>query len=129
MTPRHWCLTAFLGLLLGALFCPTLPISAGEARARTVDPLETIVVKGRRYPEPIPDEELERRVTTALHDDPFFYDEHVTVTVTNGIVHLEGFVLDDDDIRDALRIIRKKFPNAKRVVNELEVCRSSPDDG
>jgi hypothetical protein len=44
-------------------------------------------------------------------------------------VHLEGFVLDYRDIKDVLRIIKRKFPHVKRVVNELEICREDSDDG
>jgi osmotically-inducible protein OsmY len=83
-------------------------------------------VHGTKFP---PDEELKRDVKRALHEDPFFYDEHVTVTVEKGIVHLEGIVLDPGDIRDVMRIIKKKFPGVKRVINELEVCREDSDDG
>jgi hypothetical protein len=28
-----------------------------------------------------------------------------------------------------MRIIKKKFPGVKRVINELEVCREDSDDG
>lgn len=111
------------------MFCPALPARADQARAPSVNPLETIVVTGKRFPESVPDAVLERRVKSALHDDSFFYDEHVTVTVKSGVVHLEGFVLDVGDMQDALRIIRKKFPGVKRVVNELEICREDSDDG
>jgi hypothetical protein len=131
MVPRftnpHWCATALLGLLLAAPFCSTFAVLAGEVRAP--GSLDTIVVQGKRLPESVPDEELQQQVRKTLHDDPFFYDEHVTVTVTNGVVHLEGIVLDASDIKDVLRIIKKKFPGAKRVINELEICREDSDDG
>jgi hypothetical protein len=38
------------------------------------------------------DVELEKRVKAALHADPYFYDEHVTVSVEQGAVVLRGFV-------------------------------------
>jgi hypothetical protein len=38
------------------------------------------------------DEKLMKRVRDALHSDPYFYDEHVTVSVENGAVELRGFV-------------------------------------
>jgi len=125
-TDVPWCVHALLGLLFAALSWRASAVAAGETRPSAVDPLETVVVTGTRLP--VPDDELKRQVTTALHDDPFFYDEHVTVTVQDGVVHLEGFVLDVRDIRDVLRIIRKKFPG-KRVVNQLEVSRDESDDG
>jgi hypothetical protein len=117
---------ALLGVMLGALVCPAFAASAGEARAPDAASLQTIVVHGTKFP---PDEELKRDVKRALHEDTFFYDEHVTVTVEKGIVHLEGIVLDPGDIRDVMRIIKKKFPGVKRVINELEVCREDSDDG
>jgi osmotically-inducible protein OsmY len=62
-----------------------------------------------------------REVETALHSDRFFYDEHVTVSVTNGVVRLDGIVHDYGDLRDAWRISRR-VASVKRVDIELEVC-------
>jgi osmotically-inducible protein OsmY len=60
-------------------------------------------------------------VETALHSAPYFYDGHVTVTVKDGVVHLQGVVFDAWDLQVARRI-SKKIAGAKRVVNELEIC-------
>jgi hypothetical protein len=57
---------------------------------------------------------------TALHSDPFFYDEHVSVTINNGVVTLHGIVFDDWDLRSAMRMARR-MPGVKRVVNDLEI--------
>src|SRR3984893_13859496 len=54
-----------------------------------------------------PDETLRERVTAALHADPYFYDEHVSVSVDNGVVVLRGFVASEWDLRDAIRIAGK----------------------
>jgi BON domain len=116
-------------LAFAVLSCSSVPVSAGDVPTPPVGPLQTIVVIAKPYPESVPDEQLSREVKTVLHDDPFFYDEHVTITVINGIVHLEGFVLEYGDINDVLRLIKRKFPHLKRVVNELEVCREPSDDG
>ncbi len=128
-TNRYWYVTALLGLLLAAPFGSTFALLAGEVSASAPGSLDTIVVPGTRLPQSVPDEQLKQQVRATLHDDPFFYDEHVTVTVTNGVVHLEGIVLDASDIKDVLRIIKKKFPGVKRVINELEICREDSDDG
>jgi osmotically-inducible protein OsmY len=64
--------------------------------------------------------ELERRVTTALHADPYLYDEYVTVSVEQGTVVLRGFVLSSLDLQDALRIARKAAGDS-RVVDELSI--------
>jgi len=87
--------------------------------AEAADPLQEVRITAEKQ---APDEEVKRQVETALHDDPYFYDEHVTVTVTNGVVHLEGMVFDASDIPAAVRIIRKKVGDAKRVVEKLEIC-------
>ncbi len=57
---------------------------------------------------------------TALHSDPFFYDGHVTITVENGVVRLQGIVFDEWDLRIAKRISRR-VAGVKRVINELEI--------
>jgi osmotically-inducible protein OsmY len=95
---------------------------ADASGSSAVKSLEPIVVTAKRLPEAVPDEVVKARVETALHDDPYFYDEHVIVTVKNGIVRLQGIVFDAGDIQDVKRIIRTKFPGVKRVVNELEIC-------
>jgi hypothetical protein len=68
----------------------TALIGAEPASAPAGDALETVVVSARKLPEIVPDEVVREQVETALHDDPFFYDEHVTITVKNGVVHLPG---------------------------------------
>ena len=74
----------------------------------------------KRRPDPVADEKLKNQVEEALHADAFFYDEHVTVTISNGIVTLLGIVFDDWDLRSAVRISRK-IPGVKHVINDLEI--------
>ena len=64
--------------------------------------------------------ELAKRVQTALHTDPYFYDEHVTVSVEQGAVVLSGFVLSSLDLQDAMRIARKAAGD-NRVVDKLAI--------
>jgi osmotically-inducible protein OsmY len=125
----HSCSKALSGLVLIALLGPATTLSAERTRASARDPLDTILVQANRFPDAVRDEQLRVEVKTVLHDDPYFYDGHVTVTVKDGVVHLEGAVLDYGDIGSVLRIIKKKFPRVKRVVNELEVIRGDTDDG
>jgi osmotically-inducible protein OsmY len=68
----------------------------------------------------VTDDQLRQRVKTALHTDPYFYDEHVTVSVENGEVVLRGFVSSDWDIRDALRIA-SKAAGGRRVIDNLSI--------
>jgi osmotically-inducible protein OsmY len=66
------------------------------------------------------DEDLGNRVKTALHDDPYFYDRHVTVSVEKGSVVLRGFVFSGWELQDAVRIARKAAGNA-RVIDDLSI--------
>jgi osmotically-inducible protein OsmY len=68
------------------------------------------------------DEELRQRVTAALHSDPYFYDEHVNVSVEKGVVVLRGFVASESDLRDALRIAGKAAGD-RRVVDDLSIVQ------
>lgn len=93
---------------------------ADAIHGQSANALDTIVVTARRRPEPVDDEELTKRVAAVLHDDPYFYDEHVTVTVKNGVATLQGIVFDDWDLRQAIRLARR-ISGVKRVVNDLEI--------
>jgi osmotically-inducible protein OsmY len=64
--------------------------------------------------------ELQQRVQTALHDDPYLYDRHVTVSVEQGAVVLRGFVLSSLDLQDALRVARKAAGD-NRLVDDLSI--------
>ena len=64
--------------------------------------------------------ELGERVKAALHADPYFYDEHVTVTVQQGAVVLSGFVFSDWDLQEAIRIAGKAAGD-RRVIDDLTI--------
>jgi len=66
------------------------------------------------------DEELRQRVTAALHSDPYFYDEHVAVSIEKGVVVLRGFVASDWDLHDAIRIATKAAGDT-RVIDDLSI--------
>jgi osmotically-inducible protein OsmY len=68
------------------------------------------------------DAELRDRVQLALHDDPYFFDGHVEVSVDDGVVHLHGLVFSDWDLRDAMRIAGKAAGD-RRVVNNLTLIQ------
>ena len=57
---------------------------------------------------------------TSVSADPYFFDEHVTVTVKNGVALLEGVVFDEWDERQAIRIA-KKIAGVKRVVTDFDI--------
>jgi osmotically-inducible protein OsmY len=101
-------------------------VSAGDQAVPAVGRLEAIVVTAKKRSDPVADEVVTLHVATALHSDPYFYDAHVTVTVSNGVVTLSGIVFDDWDLRDAIRISRR-IAGVKRVINELEIHQSGGD--
>jgi len=68
------------------------------------------------------DESLKQRVTAALHADPYFYDEHVSVSIENGAVVLRGFVASEWDLRDAIRIAGKAAGD-RPVIDNLSITQ------
>jgi osmotically-inducible protein OsmY len=66
------------------------------------------------------DAQLRERVQAALHDDPYFYDAHVDVSVEDGNVVLRGLVFGDWDLRDAMRIAGKAA-GSRRVIDDLSI--------
>jgi hypothetical protein len=61
------------------------------------------------------------RVETALKTDPYFYAAHVDVALgANGAIILTGFVFDDWDLRDAIRIATAAS-GGRRVVDDLSI--------
>ena len=79
-----------------------------------------ITIPSRQSADSIADEKLERRVQVALHSDPYFYDRHVTVSVDNGAVVLQGFVSSEWDLLDAIRIANKAAGDS-RVIDDLSI--------
>jgi osmotically-inducible protein OsmY len=66
------------------------------------------------------DQQLQRNVENALRSDPYFYDAHVTVSVRESVVVLQGFVFSDWDLRDAIRIATKAAAG-RRVIDNLTI--------
>jgi osmotically-inducible protein OsmY len=97
---------------------------AAWADAQNVPPesieLASVTVPSTQSVDSLADEKLRTRVKDALHSDPYFYDEHVTVSVENGAVVLRGFVASDWDLRDAIRIASKAAGD-RRVVDNLSI--------
>jgi osmotically-inducible protein OsmY len=82
--------------------------------------LDEVVVRGKRQIDPVADARLQRQVEVALAADPYFYGEHVSVTIQNGVATLHGIIFDDWDLRMAMRISRR-IPGVTHVVNDLEI--------
>jgi osmotically-inducible protein OsmY len=115
------------GGLLSTAVLAVLAFSADFARAEKVTTpantrLDEVVVTAKRRSDPAADEKTKQQVEEALHSDAFFYDEHVTVTVRDGVATLRGIVFDDWDLRQAMRIARR-IPGVRRVLNDLEISQ------
>jgi osmotically-inducible protein OsmY len=72
------------------------------------------------------DAAITTRVSQALHDDPYIFSEHVTVTTENGILRLEGRVSDLADLHQILRLARR-IAGRRRIVNEIEYAPADDD--
>jgi osmotically-inducible protein OsmY len=99
-----------LAAAIGGLGGFATPVVAQTAVATAVMPSAPALAAGQ----------LQRRVQTALHADPYLFDRHVTVSVEKGDVVLRGFVLSSFDLLDALRIARKAAGD-NRVVDDLSI--------
>jgi hypothetical protein len=109
-----------LGAILGGWVCWSAPAGADTPAAPAADRLDPIVVTAKKRQDRVTDEVLTKNVEVALHSNPYFNDEHVTVTIKNGVVTLEGIVFDDWDVRTAMRIARK-IAGVRRVVTDFYV--------
>jgi osmotically-inducible protein OsmY len=76
----------------------------------------------RTAPERAADAELATRVEAALLADPGMYARHIDVTVVRGVVHLGGYVWEDDDFRLA-RNDAASVPGVRTVEVQMELMR------
>ena len=74
----------------------------------------------------VSDEKLAQQVQQALRSDPYIDDSHITVSVRNGVVTLEGIVLDHSDLLAALRI-SGRISGVKALVDDLQLHRIGDD--
>ena len=68
------------------------------------------------------DADIADRVQAALLADPNIYARRIDVEVDRGVVHLGGYVWEDEDFRTARRDAAS-VPGAKTVVTEMELVR------
>jgi osmotically-inducible protein OsmY len=122
---RMLVLGTYLGSVASGLAGIAAPVSAQDAVAPAVRQSDSVTasatpVSATQGANVVTDEELRNRVQAALHSDPYFYDQHVTVSVENGVVVLRGFVFSDWDLHDAIRIA-SKAADKRRVVDDLSI--------
>ena len=103
---RALIICAYLGAAVSGLGGFAAPAGAQTAVSPPASASAAIAVSAILGTAASADRELASRVRAALHADPYFYDEHVSVLVEDGAVVLRGFVFSDWDLRDAIRIAR-----------------------
>jgi len=81
-----------------------------------------VVIIGTREADAV----LAAKVEQALEKDPYLYVRHVSVTAENGVVRVEGYVEDANDMMQVLRLARR-VAGKRRVINEIEVVTGSID--
>jgi len=92
-----------------------VPMHGQQTNDSTEKVLAPIVVTARQIKA---DEEMAQQVKTALRANSFVGDEHVTVTMINGVVTLHGMVFDEWDER-AMKRIARRMPGVRRVIDDL----------
>jgi len=103
--------------------CWVTPTGAQEKDARAAAQAEQVTITGARLPS---DEELTKQVATALRSDPYVDDSHLTVSVSNGVVRVEGIVVDHSDLLGALRITGR-VSGVNRVIDDIQLHRMGDD--
>jgi BON domain len=68
------------------------------------------------------DGDIASGVQAALLADPTIYARHIDIEVDRGVVHLGGFVWDNEDFTTARRDAAS-IPGATAVVNDMELVR------
>jgi osmotically-inducible protein OsmY len=68
------------------------------------------------------DAEIADRVQAALLADPTIYARHIDVAVNRGVVHLGGYVWEDEDFQTARRDATS-VPGVKTVITQMELNR------
>jgi hypothetical protein len=113
---------------LGAAVCGlggfATAAGAQNAASPPAHPSSSVAIAAMQGTAVLADQELEKRVKSALHSDPYFYDQHVTVSVEGGSVVLRGFVFSELDVIDALRITREAA-GGRPVVDNLVIKQST----
>jgi osmotically-inducible protein OsmY len=117
---RDWVICAYFGPLVCGLGGVATRVEAQNASAPGISRSVSIAASTTQGADWVADEKLRKRVKSALHVDPYFYDEHVTVSIENGGIVLRGFVFSNWDLQDALRIARKAAGD-RPVIDNLSI--------
>jgi hypothetical protein len=107
-----------LGAMAVLASCVALQVGAQDLASLTGKPPVTAKPTPPAASESPENEARRLRVETALRDDPYFNDTHVTVSLKNGVVVLQGFVSSDWDLLHAIHIAKSAAGDG-RVVDDL----------
>jgi osmotically-inducible protein OsmY len=66
------------------------------------------------------------KVTAAVQQDPYIFGDHITVTVENGAVRLNGIVNDLSDLHRVLRLARR-IAGKRHVIDNLDLMPLAAD--
>jgi osmotically-inducible protein OsmY len=70
----------------------------------------------------VADADVASRVQAALLADPDIYAQHIDVRVDRGVIHLGGYVWEDEGFGRA-RLDAASVPGAHTVITEMELVR------
>jgi osmotically-inducible protein OsmY len=73
------------------------------------------------------DKETAENVEVALNADTHIYARHISVQADNGVVHLGGYVWNDEDLYEAQRVAGA-VPGVTQVVDDMELERGGIDN-
>jgi osmotically-inducible protein OsmY len=108
------------GLAVLAISAVSPARGASEVTPADNTSLRSVRLSAKQVQERTADQQLQESVENALNSDYYFYAVHVTVSIENGNVKLQGFVFSDWDLRDAIRIATKAA-GGRRVVDDLTI--------
>jgi osmotically-inducible protein OsmY len=66
------------------------------------------------------DNDLQFRVSSALHSDPYLYARHIDVSIKDGSVVLSGFVANDWELDKAIRVAAEAA-KPHQVIDNIEI--------
>jgi osmotically-inducible protein OsmY len=115
---RNWVIGACIVPLASGVGAFASPVEAQTTTSNTVSRSSTIAAP--TSPDADSNETLARQVRAALRADRYLDDEHIDVSVENGVVTLRGLVFDDRDLRSAMRIARKAA-GGRLVIDNLSI--------
>jgi hypothetical protein len=115
-----------VGAVLWSL-CPGLTAAANPPAAGSPpSELSQIVVQARKIPVTLPDEIVTQQIESAIRANRYLNADHVTIQTRNGVVHLQGLIQDEWDLRQLQRLVRR-IGSVRRVVNDLDLDTGGSD--